>query len=200
VKAKVACALTATALFLLLLATAYVLHARYLRVDVVLYAALQDAAIAVALTAIALFTIPAFGRLSSFERIQLITIVTLLGYVCAISVPTLIDRSLSFYILEKLEQRGGGIREDAFPALFTDEYLTEYRLVDVRLTEQLESGTIAIKDGCVRLTPKGRTLAHGSSWFRKHLLPRERLLRGEYNSSLTTPFRDSPPSPDYRCR
>lgn len=38
----------------------------------------------------------------------------LLAYGFAISVPTVIDRSLSMYILEKLQQRGGGIQLAAF--------------------------------------------------------------------------------------
>jgi hypothetical protein len=33
--------------------------------------------------------------------------------------------------------------------------MKEARLVDIRLTEQLDSGTIVIKSGCVRLTDHG---------------------------------------------
>ena len=43
----------------------------------------------------------------------------LLGYILAISVPTVLDRSLSFYILEKLQQRGGGIQQSRFNEVFT---------------------------------------------------------------------------------
>ncbi|WP_216074005.1 hypothetical protein, partial [Acinetobacter baumannii] len=82
-----------------------------------------------------------FRDFSRLELIQLAAIWLLGGYVFAISVPTVIDRSLSFYILEKLQQRGGGIREDAFRQVFTEEYVREHHLVEVRLTEQLQSGT-----------------------------------------------------------
>jgi hypothetical protein len=131
---------------------------------VVFYAALGDVLLAVALTALGLYG-SGFRVLGLFERAQLLVIMLLAGYALAISVPTVIDRSLSFYILEKLQQRGGGIRYAAFEQVFTQEYLKEHRLVDVRLTEQLESGTVRIEQGCVRLTDKGERLAHFSRYF-----------------------------------
>jgi hypothetical protein len=115
-------------------------------------------------------------------------------------VPTVIDRSLSFYILEKLQQRGGGILQSRFAEVFTQEYLKEDRLVDVRLTEQLQSGTIRIENGCVQLTPKGDNLASFSRYFRAHLLPKQRLLLGTYSDDLTDPFRHSTMQVDYLCQ
>jgi hypothetical protein len=185
--------------YVLAIALVYVVHVRWLRVDVVFYAALEDAAIAMLLVAVFLFASRAFGLFNTFEKAQLLVICALTGYALAISVPTLLDRSLSFYILEKLQQRGGGIRYSAFENVFTQEYVKEHRLVDVRLTEQLQSGTIVISDGCVRLTPKGDMLARFSRWFRTHLLPRQRLLMGEYSDDLTDPFRHSAPATDYTC-
>ena len=114
--------------------------------------------------------------------------------------PTVIDRSLSFYILEKLQQRGGGIKQDSFEQIFTQEYVKEYRLVDVRLTEQLQSGTIIIENGCVKLTEKGERVANFGRYFRKHWLPKERLLMGKYTDDLTDPFRSSTASPNYTCK
>jgi hypothetical protein len=124
----------------------------------------------------------------------------LLGYSFAISVPTVIDRSLSFYILEKLQQRGGGIKLDAFDQVFTQEYVKEHRLMDVRLTEQQQSGTIVIRNGCVVLTDWGQTIATTSRFFRNHFLPKQRLLMGEYSDDLTDPFRNSVKRVDYQCQ
>ncbi len=189
----------ATALYVVVLGATYVVHVRCFRVDVVFYAAIGDALLATAATAALLFTWRFFAMFSAFERVQFVTICLLLGYAFAISVPTVLDRSLSFYILEKLQQRGGGIRLDAFESVFTQEYVKEHRLVDVRLTEQMQSGTIRIENGCVLLTPKGDALASASRWFREHLLPTQRLLMGTYSDDLTDPFRHSVPAPDYRC-
>jgi hypothetical protein len=169
-------------------------------VNVVFYAAIADGIIAAAIASIALFTAIYFQILGRFEKFQLVVIWLLIGYALAISVPTVIDRSLSFYILEKLQQRGGGIKLDSFEQVFTHEYLKEHHLVDVRLTEQLESGTIKVENGCVKLTEKGAKLAKFSRYFRRNWLPKERLLMGKYSDELTDPFRHSTESPDYICK
>ncbi|SDU34395.1 hypothetical protein SAMN05216296_3208 [Pseudomonas pohangensis] len=190
----------ASLLFLVLLLGVYWFHVRYLRVDVVFYAAIADVFIAAILAALILFGIRYFALFTGFEKTLLVVIWLLAGYALAISVPTVIDRSLSFYILEKLQQRGGGIRHERFEEVFTKEYVKEHRLVDVRLTEQLESGTIAIENGCVKLTEKGGAIASFGRYFRANWLPKKRLLMGFYSDDLTDPFRKSAESMDYKCR
>lgn len=197
---KITRAIAATSLFVLLLAIIYYAHITFFRVDVVFYAAIADAFLAALLTGLALFSVAYFRSLGNFEKSLLLVIWLLAGYGFAISVPTVIDRSLSFYILEKLQQRGGGIKQESFEEVFTKEYVKEHRLVDVRLTEQLESGTIVIKDGCVRLTDKGESIATFGRFFRQNLLPKKRLLMGEYSDDLTNPFRQSEVTPSYICR
>ena len=192
--------LIATAVYVLLLLAIYVLHVRYVPVNVVFYSAILDAVLATILAATLIATVRWFKVFTRFETLQLCCIWLLLGYSFAISVPTVIDRSLSFYILEKLQQRGGGIKLDAFDQVFTQEYVKEHRLVDVRLTEQQQSGTIEIKDGCVKLTALGQTIASISRYFRSHFLPKQRLLMGKYSDDLTDPFRNSVERVDYRCQ
>ena len=192
--------LIATALFVVLLLIVYVLHVRYMPVSVVFYSAIADAVLAAILAAIVIVTVRWFKVFTRFETLQLCCIWLLLGYSFAISVPTVIDRSLSFYILEKLQQRGGGIKLSAFDDVFTQEYVKEHRLVDVRLTEQQQSGTVEIKDGCVKLTEWGQTIATSSRYFRTHFLPKQRFLMGQYSDDLTDPFRNSVERMDYRCQ
>ncbi len=192
--------LGATALFGILLLVIYVVHVRYVPVNVVFYSAILDDVLA---TGLALLLLAALGWLRSFSRFeiaQMVCIWLLLGYSFAISVPTVIDRSLSFYILEKLQQRGGGIKLDAFDQVFTQEYVKEHRLMDVRLTEQQQSGTVVIRNGCVVLTEWGQTIATTSRFFRNHFLPKQRLLMGEYSDDLTDPFRNSVKRVDYQCQ
>lgn len=189
----------ATTLFLATLAAVSLVHAWFLPVDVVLYSALLDVALAAALAGLALWRLRAFAPLGALEKLQLATIWLLLGYAFAISVPALIDRSLSFYLLEKLQQRGGGIRQDAIAGVFVNEYMREHRLVEVRLTEQLESGTIRLQDGCVVLTERGARMADFSRWVRRWLLPRQRLLMGRYSDELTDLYRDDTAQVDYTC-
>jgi len=189
----------ATLAYLITLPLVYLVHSRYFRVDVVFYSALLDVLIATALCALPLWLARGQSVLDAFDKAQLTLIWLLIGYALAISVPTVIDRSLSFYILEKIEQRGGGIRQPAFEGIFTREYMIEHRLVDVRLTEQLASGTIELIGDCVLLTDKGRRIAAFSRTFRTQVLPRRRLLMGEYTSALTDPFRDGISQVDYGC-
>lgn len=196
---KFALAVAACACYVIVLLVVHVVHMRYGQVDVVLYAAVLDAVVATAIVGGLLLATPVRRTFSTFEKTQLLAIWLLAGYAFAISVPTLIDRSLSFYLLEKLRQRGGAIRADRFEDVFTTEYVREHRLVEVRLTEQLESGTISIVDGCVRLTARGQHLAHFSRLYRTHLLPRRRLLMGQYTDALTDPFRHSRGDAGYRC-
>jgi len=190
----------ATAVYAILLLAIYVLHVRYMPVNVVFYSAILDAVLATTLAITLVATVRWFKVFTRFETLQLCCIWLLLGYSFAISVPTVIDRSLSFYILEKLQQRGGGIKLDAFDQVFTKEYVKEHRLVDVRLTEQQQSGTVEIKDGCVKLTAWGQTIASSSRYFRAHFLPKQRLLMGKYSDDLTDPFRNSVDRVDYRCQ
>ncbi len=198
---KIYRSLIATLLFLVTMIGIYYIHIRYFKVNVVFYSSLTDGALAIAIIASALVLLKYFDIIGSFEKLLLVIIWILMSYSAAISIPTVIDRSLSFYILEKIQQRGGGIRQDSFSEIFIQEYLPEHRLVDVRLTEQLKSGTVFIKGGCVLLTSKGKRIAQFGRYFRTHWLPKQRLLMGQYSDDLTDPFRKSGKPPlNYTCQ
>jgi hypothetical protein len=176
-----------------------VVHFLYFPVRVVLYDTLLDIVVSAVPFAIlyVLFLRRRLG-LSPLELTLSVLVSLLIAGNYAISIPTVIDRSLSVYILEKLAQRGGAIEFSAFPHIFADEYLKEHRLVDIRLTEQLESGTIRIDDGCVRLTDRGRLVATITRFYRTHFLPKRREIMGTYTDALTDPFRNSTPE-NYAC-
>lgn len=196
---KIQKALIATVMFVTVLVVIYYLHINFFKVDVVFYAAIFDGILAAVISGLILYFFKYFSIFNSFEKLLLFFIWIISAYTLAISVPTVIDRSLSFYILEKLQQRGGGIKQDSFKQVFTEEYVKEHRLMDVRLTEQLESGTIVIEDGCVLLTEKGENIASFGRYFRKNWLPKQRLLMGEYSADLTDPFQASVSSAGYEC-
>lgn len=189
----------ATFTFVALLFLIYYLHITFFNINVIFYSAIVDGIVATFLASLILFTVNYFRLFNWFEKTQLIIIWLLAGYAFAISVPTVIDRSLSFYILEKLQQRGGGIKLNSFEQVFTQEYVKEHRLIDVRLTEQVESGTIQIEDGCVKLTKKGENIVFFSRMFRRNFLPKHRLLMGQYSDDLTNPFKNSLSISNYLC-
>ncbi len=197
---KLKLAFFSSTLFLAILLFFYIVHIHYFLVDVVFYSAMLDGLLAAVLATIVICLIKTFELLNWFEKTQLVIIWLLIGYALAISVPTVLDRSLSFYILEKLDQRGGGIKLTSFEQIFTTEYVREHRLVDVRLTEQRASGTIILENNCVKLTKRGRGLARWSRYFRKNFLPKHRLLMGEYTDELTDLYRHSDGAvPNYVC-
>lgn len=200
IRRKFVVAALLSALFAALTTAVYWVHVRFFRVDVVLYSALLDVVLGTSAMALVLFARRRLGLYDVYERAQLLLVWVLAGCLVAVLVPTVIDRSLSFYILEKLEQRGGGIQLARFDEVFTQEYVREHRLVDVRLTEQVASGTVEIHDGCVRLTERGTRAAHFSRFFRAHLLPRHRLLGDDYSDELVDPFRHSAQRSDYLCQ
>jgi len=196
---KIKKALITGMFFLLLFFTVYYLHITFFKVNVVFYSAIIDGVIATVVLMIGLYSIKYFDIFNFFEKIQLSIIMFLISYALSITIPTVIDRSLSFYILEKIQQRGGGVQLLSMKDIFTKEYIVEHRLMDIRITEQLESGTIKIVDNCVLLTNRGEKMADFSRFFRQNLLPKKRLINGKYTDDLVDPFRNSSNIVDYKC-
>jgi hypothetical protein len=183
------------AVFLLL----HGLHFYFFPVHVVLYDAVLDAILAAILTAALL--VHAAGRLATtgLESGLALVIGFLLALLFCVSIPTIIDRSLSVYVLEKLVQRGGAIRQAAFEEIIKQEFMQEHRVTDIRLTEQVNSGTIQIVNGCVRLTPRGERIAAFSRFYRTNLLPKQREIMGLLTDDLTDPFRRSTTMVAFAC-
>lgn len=176
------------------------IHFQTLSVAVILYACILDTILASALVlgAYRFFwwkrsvLLPTEAGLTAIAANLLILLYAVMG-------PTVIDRSLSIYIVQKIDMRGGRVAEAAMPDIFVKEYLPEFRLVDVRMTEQVQSGTVEIEDGCVVLTGKGRALSQFADFYRKNFLPKHRVLMDEVSGILTDPFRDTEAVVDITC-
>lgn len=188
------------AIFLVIAVLVNVIHFVFLPVNVVLWDSLLDVGIAAVITAVLYVAVLRRRlRLYDTEAFLALGVGVMAGAFYAVMVPTVIDRSLSIYILEKLVQRGGGIQVDAFDDIFRDEYMPEQRVVEIRLTEQLNSGSIVIEDDCVLLTDRGAWIASITRFYRATLLPKNREIMGEYTDALTDPFRESVQDVDYKC-
>lgn len=176
------------------------IHFNFIQVDVVFFSCLIDIAITLFIVA------PLAYRLLSRRKNLTRTEMSLTGLLISISLvfyavlgPTVIDRSLSFYLIEKLRLRGGEIAYDAFPDIFVKEYMPEYRLMDVRLQEQFSSGFAERRGNCVVLTDKGRFVAGFMDFFRRNMLPKKRNLLGEITDKLTHPFDGAKQVVDVSC-
>jgi hypothetical protein len=185
--------------FIALYLVAYYIHIKYFKVDVVLYSVIIDGILAILAMMIVLYFSNYCKIYNSLEKFLLIVIMALSTITFSISIPTVIDRSLSFYILEKISQHGGSVRLSSMENIFINDYVKEHRLIDIRITEQIESKTIVVKDDCVYLTDFGKKLSIFSRFFRKNLLPKKRLIRGEYTDDLIDPFRSGKGDYDYQC-
>jgi hypothetical protein len=175
-------------------------HFQLITVKVVMYSAFVDVLVSAAVVAIVIGFTGWFVAGFWIEITLAIAVGALLSALYAVLVPTVIDRSLSVYMLEKVEQLGGGVRQDAFLRMFKDEYPREHRVVDIRLTEQITSGTITLNNGCVHLTPRGTEVVKITRFYRKHLLPQKRDILGDISDDLTDPFRKPSETADYACR
>ena len=171
-------------IFLIIFISIYLIHINFFFIDVIFYSAIFDTILASIITILILCFNDYFKIFLFFEKLQISIIFLLIGYSISISIPTVVDRSLSFYILEKIDQRDGGIKKSSFEEIFIKEYMAEHQLVKVRLTEQLKSGTIIIEDGCVKITNFGKKMVKFSKNIRKHFLAKKRLLLDKYTDEL----------------
>lgn len=111
-------------------------------------------------------------------------------------IPTIVDRSLSIYVIEKIAQAQNGLRLSQIDNLFVDNYIVDHKLLSVRLTEQSAGGTIdpqALEDGCVRISDKGLLAVKIISILRIATLPNTRLVLGEETTDLRNPAENSSP-------
>src|SRR4051794_7956299 len=100
---------------------ANVMHALFLSTEVVLYDGLEDVAAVAFLVLAALFI--SKRAAPSFEAVSGVLIGGLVAVIIVILIPTVVDRSFSIWILEKLAQRGGGIRHDAWNGIVVNEFM-----------------------------------------------------------------------------
>lgn len=69
--------------------------------------------------------------------------------------PVTIDRSISVFLLAEIETHDG-LNAPRLEQLFVDRYVRGMAQIDRRVAEQALSGNIAVENGHIRLTPRGR--------------------------------------------
>ncbi len=83
--------------------------------------------------------------------------------------PVTFDRSISMFLLARIEQADGQLDARALEAAFTREYLVDMRQIDRRVTEQTLSGNIEVRQGRIHMTPRGKALLSSArtvgGWF-----------------------------------
>ncbi|MET0310045.1 MAG: hypothetical protein ABW023_15165 [Sphingomonas sp.] len=69
--------------------------------------------------------------------------------------PVTIDRSISVFLLAEIEAHQG-LDTPELQRLFVDRYVRDMAQIDRRVAEQALSGNIAVENGHIRLTDRGR--------------------------------------------
>ena len=186
-------------LFFIFFITTYWIHISFFNVKVVLYSSLLDIIIANSIFLIISKKTSLFSHFTKIEFILLLVISIQFSYMFCITLPTVIDRSLSIYLLEKIDQRGGSIQKDKISNIIINEYLVEHHVSDVRITEQFNSGTILKDDNCLYLSKKGKAVVRFTKFFRKNLLPKHRLIGDSFSDALINPIKENF-RPEYSCQ
>lgn len=86
-----------------------------------------------------------------------------------ITFPVTFDRSITMFLLARIERHDGELDAPRLEQLYVREYLGDMRQIDRRVKEQALSGTIRVDQGRIHITPQGRRLLAGGrvigGWF-----------------------------------
>jgi len=83
------------------------------------------------------------------------------SYAFHITIPTLLDRSISMFILALLDSNNLTMSE--IQCNFVKQFVVESKAIEKRVKEQVATGNIYVKDGRLQITEQGKTLT--SSWL-----------------------------------
>lgn len=123
-----------------------------------------DGIIAVVITVLISWVIIYFActRLSFIKRrthqrslINAAVAATMIVYSFHITIPTIIDRSISLYILSRMDGRTSGIKFEELQQSFLEGYVNGHNAVCRRLDEQLVTGNIRFEEESYYITPNG---------------------------------------------
>jgi hypothetical protein len=83
--------------------------------------------------------------------------------------PVTFDRSITMFLLARIEQRDGQLDTAGLEHVFAADYLGKMRQIDRRVEEQQMSGNIQVVDSRIWITPQGKRLMRGArtigGWF-----------------------------------
>lgn len=86
-----------------------------------------------------------------------------------ITFPVTFDRSITIFLLSRIERHDGQLTAPMLEQVFVREYLDDMRQIDRRVAEQALSGNIRVDQGRIHITPQGTRLLEGGrivgGWF-----------------------------------
>ncbi|HUD93388.1 hypothetical protein [Sphingobium sp.] len=82
-----------------------------------------------------------------------------------ITFPVTFDRSITMFLLARIEAQDGRLDAQGLERVYVREYLGDMRQIDRRVAEQSLSGNIRVERGHIHITPQGRRLLTGGRWI-----------------------------------
>ena len=83
--------------------------------------------------------------------------------------PVTFDRSVTMFLLARIEREDGLLDRAALEQVYTREYLGDMQQIDRRIQEQSLSGNIRVEQGRIHMTAQGKRLLEGGrmigGWF-----------------------------------
>ena len=158
-------------IYIVLMLFCCLVSVRFLMFSVTLYGSMFGSFVAALISLLILGKLKFFRIFNSFEKYLIISIFLLVGYSYSITVPTIIDRSLTIYMLGELKNSPGGITKARLEHDLTDSYIRDYQLIPTRILEQIVSGTITVDNNCIKLTRTGKFIAEISQYYKNLFLP-----------------------------
>ncbi|MFC3442431.1 hypothetical protein ACFOKF_14750 [Sphingobium rhizovicinum] len=83
--------------------------------------------------------------------------------------PVTFDRSITMFLLARIERQDGQLDAQGLERVFVREYLSDMRQIDRRIAEQSLSGNIRVEQGRIHITPQGQQLLRSGrmigGWF-----------------------------------
>lgn len=79
--------------------------------------------------------------------------------------PVTFDRSMTMFLLARIERQDGQLDARGLERVYVREYLGDMRQIDRRVAEQSLSGNIRVEQGRIHITPQGRRLLTGGRWI-----------------------------------
>ena len=157
-----------------------IIHFHFFTPQVILYSLLFDLVVSLAIVIVGLVIM---NRTFYLYKNLLLTIFFLIStsqalVIYSFVVPTAIDRSLSVYLLEELENNQGALSISDFNNIAKHDYFNDMNVVKTRINEQISTGSIVIIDNRVILTDKGKTLIKIFAFVKKYLLPQNNTKGG----------------------
>lgn len=108
------------------------------------------------------------------RRVQLLDLSTIVGATALslafnisflIVFPVTFDRSITMFLLARIERQDGQLDAHGLEQVYIREYLGDMHQIDRRIEEQSLSGNIRVEQGRIHITAQGRRLLTGGRWI-----------------------------------